>query len=97
MADGRKIKPSANQNYAELNNEQINSLLDQLEATSDPGLLAKLNHEIETLVMNESVYLPYAVDQLVLYRPARLTNIYAQLALGGQFDLVNIGKRDEIP
>ena len=97
IADGRKIKPSANQNYAELNNEQINGLLDQLEATSDPGLLANLNREIEALVMNESVYLPYAVDQLVLYRPERLTNIYAQLALGGQYDLVNIGKRDEIP
>jgi peptide/nickel transport system substrate-binding protein len=97
IADGRKIKPSSNQNYAELNNEQINGLLDQLEKTSDPGLIAKLNREIEALVMNESVYLPYAVDQLVLYRPARLTNIYAQLALGGQFDLVNIGKRDEIP
>ncbi len=97
IADGRKIKPTANQNFAQLDNQQINSLLDQLELSKDPGLQAKLNREIEILVMTESVYLPYAVDQIVLYRPVQLTNIYAQLALGGQYDLVNIGKRDKMP
>jgi peptide/nickel transport system substrate-binding protein len=97
ITDGRKIKPTANQNFAQLDNQQINSLLDQLELSKDPGLQAKLNREIEGLVMTESVYLPYAVDQIVLYRPVQLTNIYAQLALGGQYDLVNIGKRDKMP
>jgi len=44
--------------------------------------------------MQEAVYLPYAVDRIVLYRPNRLTDVYVQIALGNQYDLVNIGKQD---
>lgn len=96
IADGRKIKPASNQNYAELDNEEINLLLDELAATSDPETLANINQKIELLVMNEAVYLPYAVDQIVLYRPERLTNVYVQQALGSQYDIVNVGKREEM-
>ncbi len=94
LIDGRKIKPSSNQNFAELDSEEINALLDALEATQDSAESAQLNRQIEKLVMQESVYLPYAVDRIVLYRPSALTDIYVQIALGNQYDLVNIGKRD---
>ena len=94
LIDGRKIKPSSNQNFAELDSEEINALLDTLEATQDSAESAQLNRQIEKLVMQESVYLPYAVDRIVLYRPSALTDIYVQIALGNQYDLVNIGKRD---
>jgi hypothetical protein len=47
--------------------------------------------------MNEAVYLPYAVDRIVLYRPKVLTDIYVQIALGNQYDIVNIGKRENLP
>ena len=69
-------------------------MLDALEATQDSAESAQLNRQIEKLVMQESVYLPYAVDRIVLYRPSALTDIYVQIALGNQYDLVNIGKRD---
>jgi peptide/nickel transport system substrate-binding protein len=96
IADGRKIKPASNQNYAELDNEEINGLLDELATTSDANKTASISKKIESLVMNEAVYLPYAVDQMVLYRPERITNVYVQQALGSQFDIVNMGKREEI-
>lgn len=94
LADGRKIKSASNQNYAELNIDEINLLLDELEASSSPTESAAINQKIEALVMQEAVYLPYAVDRIVLYRPSYLTDVYVQIALGNQFDLVNIGKRD---
>jgi peptide/nickel transport system substrate-binding protein len=97
LVDGRKIKPSSNQNFAELNLDEINSLLDLLDASDSAVETARLNREIEKLVMQESVYLPYAVDRIVLYRPNSLTNVYAQIALGNQYDLVNIGKREILP
>ena len=96
ISDGRKIKPTSNQNYAELDNEEINTLLDELAATSDAAKITRINKKIEKLIMNEAVYLPYAVDQMVLYRPERITNVYVQQALGSQFDLVNIGKHEDI-
>lgn len=97
LVDGRKIKPSSNQNFAELNLDAINSQLDKLEAAESPAEAARFNREIERLVMQEAVYLPYAVDRIVLYRPSSLTNVYVQIALGNQYDLVNIGKQEKLP
>jgi len=96
LIDGRKIKPSSNLNFAELNLDELNLLLDNLEAAELPDELAQLNRKIEELVMQEAVYLPYAVDRIVLYRPSALTDIYVQIALGNQYDLVNIGKQEVI-
>ena len=96
LVDGRKIKPSSNQNFAELNIDEINLLLDKLEASESVTETARLNQEIEKLLMSEAVYLPYAVDRIVLYRPAALTDIYVQIALGNQYDLVNIGKQEKL-
>lgn len=95
LVDGRKIKPSSNQNFAELNLDEVNLLLDALEATQTVDEAVRINRQIEELVMSEAVYLPYAVDRIVLYRPSRLTDVYVQIAMGNQFDLANIGKIDE--
>jgi peptide/nickel transport system substrate-binding protein len=94
LTDGRKIKPSSNLNFAELNLDELNALLDSLEAAELPEETARISRAIETLVMSEAVYLPYAVDRIVLFRPNSLTDIYVQIALGNQYDLVNIGKQD---
>ena len=95
LIDGRKIKTASNQNFAELNLDEINLLLDQLDSVETSAESARLNKAIEKLVMNEAVYLPYAVDRLVLYRPSDLTDIYVQIALGNQYDIVNIGKLEK--
>ena len=78
LVDGRKIKSSSNQNFAQLNIEELNSLLDELEYSTTAEQAARLNRAIEILVMQEAVYLPYAVDRMVLYRPGDLTYIYVQ-------------------
>jgi peptide/nickel transport system substrate-binding protein len=96
LIDGRKIKPSSNQNFAQLNFDELNTLLDALEAAESDAETAQINRQIEEFVMQESVYLPYAVDRIVLYRPSALTDIYVQIALGNQYDLVNIGKQEII-
>jgi peptide/nickel transport system substrate-binding protein len=96
LIDGRKIKPSSNQNFAQLNFDELNTLLDALEAAESDAETAQINRLIEEFVMQESVYLPYAVDRIVLYRPSALTDIYVQIALGNQYDLVNIGKQEII-
>ena len=96
LSDGRKIKASSNLNFAELNLDELNQLLDELEAAELPADSARISRAIEALVMSEAVYLPYAVDRIVLYRPEPLTDIYVQIALGNQYDLVNIGKQENL-
>ncbi len=96
LTDGRKIKPSSNLNFAELNLDELNLLLDSLETAELPSDTARISRAIELLVMSEAVYLPYAVDRIVLYRPKVLTDIYVQIALGNQYDLVNIGKQENL-
>ena len=91
IVDGRKIKTLANQNFAEINSDEINDLLDMLEVADTPEQAARLNQQIEVLVMAQATYLPYAVDRMVLYRPTQVTNVYVQVALGNQYDLVNVG------
>lgn len=97
IVDGRKIKTLNNQNYVEIDSDKINNLLDQLEFSETPKKAARTNRAIEVLVMKQAVYLPYAVDRIVLYRPAQLSNAYVQIALGNQYDVVNVGVQGIAP
>ena len=97
IVDGRKIKTLSNQNYVEIDSADINNLLDQLEFSETPKKAARTNSAIERLVMKQAVYLPYAVDRIVLYRPAQLSNAYVQIALGNQYDVVNVGVQGIAP
>ena len=91
LVDGRSIKPFANQNYAGLNEESIQSLLDQLATTSDWAGQARISGQLQSLVMSQCVYVPYTTDHVILYRSPRLAHAYVQHALDGQYDLVNLG------
>lgn len=89
LVDGRRIKLRSNLNYASLKNDSINEKIDDLENTR--ANLARINQEIDRLVMDEVVYLPYVKDAFILYRGIRLTNVYVQRALYGEYDVVNVG------
>lgn len=90
LVDSRKIKVSGNQNLALIENSEINQLLDQIELGQSENF-AKINQKIEELVGQTVTYLPISSDNLILYRPAHLGNVYVQQALGASYDLVNIG------
>jgi len=93
IADGRNIKQFTNQNYALIDDAQINSQIDAMNATQSTDVWTKASKSIESDVMRRAVYLPYASDTVTLFRSSRLANVYVELALGGQYDLVNIGFR----
>ncbi len=89
IVDGRKIKLRSNLNYSSINNDDINGLLDSLEQGSKSA--SKLNRQIDSLVMKQAFYVPFVAELSLQYRGPQLTNVYVQRALGGQYDLVNIG------
>ena len=89
IIDGRKIKLRSNLNYSNINEDHINSLLDSLESGSSS--VSKLNRRIDSEVMKQAVYVPFVAELALQYRGPQLTDVYVQRALGGQYDLVNIG------
>lgn len=89
IIDGRKIKLRSNLNYSNINEDHINALLDSLESGSDS--VSKLNRTIDTEVMKQAVYVPFVAELSLQFRGPQLTDVYVQRALGGQYDLVNIG------
>ena len=89
IVDGRKIKLRSNLNYSGINDDDINELLDALEfGTQGAGTL---NSQIDSQVMKQGLYVPFVSELALQYRGPQLTNVYVQRALGGQYDLVNIG------
>lgn len=90
LVDGRKIRIISNQNLPQLENAKINELLDQIELGRSEEY-ASINMQIEKLVAKTVTYIPVSSDNLILFRPAHLSNVYVQQALGANYDLVNIG------
>ncbi|MFM1819418.1 MAG: hypothetical protein RIS61_1016 [Actinomycetota bacterium] len=90
LVDGRKIKVMNNQNLPQISDNEINALLDSIEfgQTED---FAGVNKKIEELVAQTVTYIPISSDNVILFRPSYLSNVYVQQALGSNYDLVNIG------
>jgi peptide/nickel transport system substrate-binding protein len=76
LVDGRQILPSGNNNFSELNNPQVNSLIDQAKAESDPKKSAAVWGQINKIVMDEAVLVPFTYDKALNYRNPRLTNVF---------------------
>ena len=89
FVDSRLIKPFDNQNLALVADQNINSNLDAMVTVPDQA--SALSSQINEIVMNRAVYLPYAQDCILLYRNPKVLGSYIQQALGGQYDLVNVG------
>ncbi len=89
FVDSRLIKPFGNQNLAVVDDATINANLDKM--VTSPESAAALSAEINNTVMNRAVYLPYGYDRILMYRNPKVLGIYIQQALGGQYDIVNVG------
>jgi len=93
LIDGRNILPSGNNNYAELNDPEINSLIDKARAEPDAKKAADIWAQINEKVMATATMLPYIYDKALNYRTARLTNVYVHSAFG-MLDFQALGVSD---
>lgn len=91
LVDGRAITNFGNQNYAQLNDESINNLIDELSATQDWSGQERISREVQQRVMEQAVYIPYAFDRISLFRGSKLAHVYVHYALDGHYDVVNVG------
>jgi len=90
LVDGRNILPSGNNNYGELNDPEINSLIDQAKAESDPKKSAAIWTNINHKVMDSAVMVPFVYDKALNYRNPRVTNVYVN-GYYGMYDFSSLG------
>jgi peptide/nickel transport system substrate-binding protein len=76
LVDGRLILPSGNNNYAELNDPEINSLIDKANTEPDAKKAAAVWGQINAKVMETGTQLPFVYDKALNYRNPRLTNVF---------------------
>ncbi|MFE7592673.1 ABC transporter substrate-binding protein [Kitasatospora sp. NPDC057512] len=91
IVDGRTIKPSGNNNLAQLNDPAINKLLDDAAINPDKTAREKIYGDVDKKVMDQAVYVPLTYFKVFLYRPDNATNVVSTSAFSGEYDYLNIG------
>lgn len=90
IVDGRAIKENGNQNMGELDDPEINALLDHGAGCADPVERAGTWAQIDRLVMEHAVIVPYLYPRSLLYRDPAATNVYVTGSFG-MYDYVALG------
>jgi peptide/nickel transport system substrate-binding protein len=90
LVDGRQILPSGNYNYAELNNADVNSMIDRAVAETDAQRAAADWGQVNKIVMDEAVMVPFLYDKALNYRGPRLTNVFVT-DFYGMYDFGSLG------
>ncbi|MFB7129751.1 MULTISPECIES: ABC transporter substrate-binding protein [Streptomycetaceae] len=91
IVDGRTIKPSGNNNLAQLDNPAVNKLLDDAAINPDKTAREKIYGDVDKKVMDQAVYVPLTYFKVFLYRPDNATNVVSTSAFSGEYDYLNIG------
>lgn len=90
IVDGRAIKTKGNQNMGELDDPEVNALLDAGAECQDPQERERIWSEVDRLVMEHAVIVPYLYPRSLLYRGPRATNVYVAGSFG-MYDYVSCG------
>ncbi|MET7403398.1 ABC transporter substrate-binding protein [Dactylosporangium sp. NPDC005572] len=90
LVDGRGIVSAGNLNYAELNNAEVNSLIDKAKAETDAAKAAEIWGQINKIVMDEAVMVPFVYDKALNYRNPRVTNVFVT-DYYGMYDFGSLG------
>ncbi len=90
LVDGRAIKASGNNNYSEINDPEINSLIDQAKGEPDAQKAAAIWGQINSKVMDTATQLPFVYDKALNYRNPRMTNVFVN-SYYGMWDFSTLG------
>ena len=91
----RNIVPSNNQNYAELDDPEMDALIDAAAEQSDPAAAKTAWEEANRYATETGVWIPWSWDESVLiYAESVLNPIY--LGFNSHVDLANIGVDPEL-
>lgn len=90
LVDGRAIKELGNQNMGELDDPVVSGLLDEAAASADPARREQIWGELDRLVMEHAVIVPYLYPRSLLYRDPELAHVTVSGAFG-MYDYASLG------
>jgi peptide/nickel transport system substrate-binding protein len=76
LSDGSTIIPVGNANISEINDPAINRLFNQATTTSSQSAELAIWPKIDMQIMKDAAILPIVYQQVLLYRPPNVTNVY---------------------
>jgi peptide/nickel transport system substrate-binding protein len=72
LLDGRKITPTANNNYGDYNNPAVNGMIDRAYATEDPAQRNSLWGQIDRKIMDDAPWVPLIYERQTYFWSARV-------------------------
>jgi peptide/nickel transport system substrate-binding protein len=72
LLDGRKITPTANNNYGDYDNPAVNAMIDQAYATDDPVRRNNLWGEIDRKIMEDAPWVPLIDERQTYFWSSRV-------------------------
>jgi peptide/nickel transport system substrate-binding protein len=74
LLDGRKITPTANNNYGNYDNPKVNAMIDQASTSQDEKARNALWGQIDRLAMEDAAWAPLVYDRSAFFWSARVRN-----------------------
>jgi ABC-type transport system substrate-binding protein len=74
LLDGRKITPTANNNYGNYDNPTVNKMIDRAYATADEPARNAVWGQIDRLLMEDAAWAPLVYDREAFFWSARVRN-----------------------
>lgn len=88
------ILDSANNNFAMIDDKNIDGLFASFLTQKDDAGKAKTATEINHKVMEGAYYLPFVFEKFINWRSSRVANVYTTDAYSGMYDFVNLGLKN---
>ncbi|MBU6532778.1 ABC transporter substrate-binding protein [Streptomyces sp. NPDC057245] len=85
------ILESGNNNYALIEDKEIDGLFEKYTTTLEDSGKADIAKQINHKVMEGAYYLPFVFEKFINWRSSRVANVYTSDGYSGMYDFVNIG------
>src|SRR6266540_3587923 len=74
LLDGRKITPTANNNYGNYDNPKVNTMIDRAYATAEEPARNTIWGQVDRLLMDDAAWAPLVYDREAFFWSARVRN-----------------------
>lgn len=91
LVGSKYITPSGNNNYSMLKDPKVDKGLADAIAAKTPEEAAKIYADVNKMVSEHAVYLPFVYEKNIKWRSSRLTNIYTTTNNNGYYDYASVG------
>ncbi|NYV74836.1 ABC transporter substrate-binding protein [Streptomyces sp. UH6] len=85
------ILESGNNNYALIEDKEVDGLFDDYVKELDDAKKAEISTQINHKVMEGGYYLPFVFEKFINWRSPELANVYTSDGYSGMYDFVNLG------